>query len=339
MSVRPRGQGWQADVQHQGRRAREQFETRAAAEAWEAEAFAALRRGQQVPKAAHRGPQAGGGGHDTMQALLDVCQRRWSRNKDSAGQAGNAARFVRWVGPELPAREGLAQERISAFMEYRRAEGSADATLNKYSSAIGKLVEEAQAQHRLDAQPKLEWTKGTKKRLRYFSREEDRLIEQTLRTWGYEREADFFAFLVETGMRPWIEARGFRWADVSEGPPRVYLEPNITKNGEARTVPLTTRAWAAVKRQPRHLKGPWEGMNKDSFTTLWRRLRGHLPQIEDTVLYTARHTCASRLVQNGIDLYPVMVWMGHKSITQTQTYAHLAPKQLFDAVAALEAAE
>jgi integrase len=339
MAVRPRGQGWQADVQHRGQRAREQFETRAAAEAWEAEALSALKRGQPVPQAAHRRPQAGRAGVDTMQALLDACIVRWSRNKDSAGQAGNATRYVTWVGPDLPAREGLAQDRIDAWMEELRKRGTADATLNKYSSAIGMLVKDAKREKRLDLSPELEWTKGVKKRLRYFSREEDRLIEQTLRLWGYDREADFFAFLVETGMRPWIEARGFRWADVTEAPPRVYLEPNLTKNGEARTVPLTKRAWEAVRRQPRHLKGPWEGMNKDSFTTLWRRLRGHLPQLEDTVLYTARHTCASRLVQNGIDLYRVMVWMGHKNITQTQTYAHLAPKHLFDAVAALEAAE
>jgi hypothetical protein len=54
----------------------------------------------------------------------------------------------------------------------------------------------------------------------------------------------------------------------------------------------------------------------------------------DVSLHTMRHTCASRLVQGGMDLYRVMTWLGHSSINVTQRYAHLAPTSL-DAGAAI----
>lgn len=42
-------------------------------------------------------------------------------------------------------------------------------------------------------------------------------------------------------------------------------------------------------------------------------------------LHTFRHTFASHLVSNGVDLYRVSNYLGHKSIKQTEIYAHLQP--------------
>ena len=41
--------------------------------------------------------------------------------------------------------------------------------------------------------------------------------------------------------------------------------------------------------------------------------------------HTLRHTFASHLVSNGVSLYKVSRWLGHKDLTTTQIYAHLAP--------------
>jgi site-specific recombinase XerD len=57
------------------------------------------------------------------------------------------------------------------------------------------------------------------------------------------------------------------------------------------------------------------------------------------IRYITRHTCASRLVQNGADLAIVKQWMGHTSITTTMRYAHLAPKHVEAAVQYLEKTE
>jgi integrase len=41
--------------------------------------------------------------------------------------------------------------------------------------------------------------------------------------------------------------------------------------------------------------------------------------------HVLRYTFASGLVQQGVSLYKVQVWLGHKSIDTTMVYSHLAP--------------
>ena len=51
-----------------------------------------------------------------------------------------------------------------------------------------------------------------------------------------------------------------------------------------------------------------------------------------TKLYTLRHTFASHLVMQGVDLPTVKKLMSHSDIQTTMIYAHLAPDHLADAV-------
>jgi len=51
-----------------------------------------------------------------------------------------------------------------------------------------------------------------------------------------------------------------------------------------------------------------------------------------TKIHTLRHTFASHLVMNGVDLPTVKRLMGHTDIQTTMIYAHLAPEHLTDAV-------
>ena len=58
----------------------------------------------------------------------------------------------------------------------------------------------------------------------------------------------------------------------------------------------------------------------------------------DVVQRGQRHTCASRLVQNGIPIQIVKEFLGHSTIQTTMRYAHLCSKQLFEVVDRLETA-
>lgn len=54
--------------------------------------------------------------------------------------------------------------------------------------------------------------------------------------------------------------------------------------------------------------------------------------IADFHWHDLHHDFASRLVKAGVNLRTVQILMGHKSIQTTCRYAHLAPKDLLDAV-------
>jgi site-specific recombinase XerD len=68
----------------------------------------------------------------------------------------------------------------------------------------------------------------------------------------------------------------------------------------------------------------------------WVRKQMGLEADTDFVIHSCRHTCASRLVNAGVDLYVVKEWLGHSTIKITERYAHLDPSKLVRAVEALE---
>ena len=58
---------------------------------------------------------------------------------------------------------------------------------------------------------------------------------------------------------------------------------------------------------------------------------------QKVVFHTLRHTYASWMVQNGVDLYTVKELMGHSTLAMTERYAHLAKENLKNAVKKFEA--
>ena len=63
----------------------------------------------------------------------------------------------------------------------------------------------------------------------------------------------------------------------------------------------------------------------------------HVGFTHEARLNRLRHTCASRLVNKGVDLYVVKEWLGRSTIQVTEKYAHLAPGKLAHAAKVLEA--
>ena len=54
------------------------------------------------------------------------------------------------------------------------------------------------------------------------------------------------------------------------------------------------------------------------------------------VPHVLRHTCASRLVQGGIDIRRVQMWLGHQTLQMTMRYVHLATHDLDSCLAVIE---
>jgi hypothetical protein len=104
---------------------------------------------------------------------------------------------------------------------------------------------------------------------------------------------------------------------------------------------MTERVKDVIKLPPaegRRPKGPFTRLSQAQFRAIWNEAKGEvgLAADEQVVPHILRHTCASRLVQGGIDIRRVQMWLGHQTLSMTMRYAHLATNDLDGCVFVLE---
>lgn len=133
----------------------------------------------------------------------------------------------------------------------------------------------------------------------------------------------------------------------------LLLALDDTKNGEVRLVPVHARIAhllrkpATQQRNRRDSMGRKLNHDKSGLSITWP------PQIHasttshhvktamravgmgDYRQHDGRHSAASEMINNDVDLYTVGAILGHKSYTSTQRYAHLATAKLSAAVATI----
>lgn len=133
------------------------------------------------------------------------------------------------------------------------------------------------------------------------------------------------------------EIANLKWADVDFKKNQLYIAPNKTE--KHRFVPIADDLRKALEKAKQGRKkeiyvinvGETEKRNsKDYLTAYYLKATSGLPF--NCTIHKLRHTFASHLVQNGIDLYRVSKLLGHSSIQMTEIYAHLATADLTSAV-------
>jgi integrase len=183
--------------------------------------------------------------------------------------------------------------------------------------------------------------KEGKGRLRIISKEEERIILNLLRqNHGdkrvyYSEVADLLEVLLYTGMRL-SEGLNMHYRDIDFESNLISIWVN--KGDRPRSIPMAKRVRAILEaRQPSSPDKPFT-LKAHQAETAWQWLRKAmgLKGEKEFVIHSTRHSCASRMVNAGVDLYVVKDILGHASIATTQIYAHLAPHKLSHAVSVLE---
>ncbi|MBI5193834.1 MAG: site-specific integrase [Nitrospirae bacterium] len=181
---------------------------------------------------------------------------------------------------------------------------------------------------------KVENLKGEGKRIRFLTVEECRLLIDSCD----ERLKPIIIIAVNTGMRKG-EILSLKWdnVDIKHG----FIMLDVTKNGERREVPLndtlknvlhgiTRRLDVAYVFHDNITGKPYKEV-KRSFASACKKAG-----IKDFRFHDLRHTFASHLVMSGVDLTTVSKLMGHKSLTMTLRYSHLAQSHINKAVNILD---
>ncbi|NML74277.1 tyrosine-type recombinase/integrase [Rhizobium sp. S-51] len=235
---------------------------------------------------------------------------------------------------DIPSFSTFSQEMLDELIGKLRKRGNSNATINRKMAALSKLLRKAYKMGDVFSLPEFKRQKEKAGRIRFLDKDEENALFSEMRAHSdlYYR---YCLFLVDTGARL-SEGIDMRWGDVSAH--RVTFW--VTKSGRSRSVPLTQRAAAAIAASDRRYPGPFTEIDQQRFRQAWHIAKESigLADDKDVVPHVLRHTCASRLVQGGIDIRRVQMWLGHQTLSMTMRYAHLASHDLDMCVPVLERA-
>lgn len=179
-------------------------------------------------------------------------------------------------------------------------------------------------------------------RVRYLSVEEERDLLEALDPYREIRglapyqdrhdllkkelhdQYDFVIMLLDTGAR-YSEIATLEWKAISLEDRTIQLWRSKVKNESI--LYMTDRVYEVLQRRfnektSRYIftnrSGGAKQYNSKTLTKAFQRAG-----IEGATAHTLRHTHASRLIQNGLNLYEIKEVLGHSDIKTTMRYAHL----------------
>jgi integrase len=152
-------------------------------------------------------------------------------------------------------------------------------------------------------------------------------------------------FLLETGVRI-SEAAALTWADLDFATGRVRVEKRYRRGNlgspksaaSRRSVPMADTLSRALWRARKESTDPSDGglvfgrdgryLNSMSVAG-WFRVAARKAGVSWATPHCCRHTCASWLLQRGLSIKQVQVWLGHANAAITLgVYSHLVPEDL-----------
>lgn len=325
MSVKPRNKGFEAYITgSNGKRYRKTFPSREEAVEWEAKIKLALAQGKDPAEVVRTDSRTN---WTFQQALKANYEANWRGIKSEKTAMLNAHACMDFFGRDRSVKV-INTEQVQSFIEFCRSKGNSNATINRKTAALSKILRYAYQTEKIDKIPHIPRLREALKNERFLSEVEEQNVYTLLIQWDREWLADLVAFLLNTGCRIG-EALKLKREHVKETQVIFY----DTKNGKNHTVPLNEKARTALDKQLNRVDGdrvfPYTYTKvEDEFKRVCEVL-----EIDCTVtLHTLRHTFGSRLVQRGVPIQTVSKLMNHSSLQVTMRYAHLSPSNLTEAI-------
>jgi len=119
------------------------------------------------------------------------------------------------------------------------------------------------------------------------------------------------------------------WNNINFEHRLVTVEAAYSKNGEARSVPMSLRLTETLAeiKMPDSTAPIFLNSEGKPYRNVAAAFNAAVMRagIKDFAFHDRRHTFASRLVRVGVDLTTVKELMGHKTISMSLRYSHLSP--------------
>ncbi|TNF09388.1 MAG: site-specific integrase [Gammaproteobacteria bacterium] len=213
----------------------------------------------------------------------------------------------------------IAAQQIAGYKRFRSH--VSDGTVRRELSVLSSAYSHVRVQYDWKAENPVtgRLPKKSQSKLRWYRPPEAKAIHPEL----YEDLADYFLLGLATGMRKG-ELSGMSVERCDFTHHVFHFDPDQQKGRRHDTLPMNQISYEVAKRRAEKSK------DGDLFPFAYPR-KGYMGahkrcNVEGATIHTMRHTFASWMVQHGVPLREVQDLMRHASITETEKYAHLAPK-------------
>jgi len=291
---------------------------------------------------------------------------KWAERQRSFGQKELVINQLKERFGNMPLRrfdtrlvESYQSERLQGGKKRLKSEevvANKPATINRHIATLKHMFTKAVEWDMVEEETlkrvrRVKMLEENNRRLRYLSKDECHALINACD----EHLKPIVVMAMNTGMRKG-EILSLKWdnVDLQHG----FILLDHTKNGERREIPIngTLKAtleelYKGTENRPRRIDVPYVFYRvvyddpaektkstgkafvriQRSFMSACRRAKIH-----DFHFHDLRHTFASHLVMAGIDLTTVKELLGHKTLSMTLRYAHLAPAHKVKAVDILD---
>lgn len=210
----------------------------------------------------------------------------------------------------------------------------APATKNRYKSTFSKAFKIALADGKVSSNPArlVQQRPENNARIRFLSDDEEKVVRAVIAR-RCPKHMEEFDIALNTGMRKG-EQYTLEWPEVHLKRKRIKL--NQTKNGSSREIPMNKTCLKAFEalyaRRPHNGRICQSKFGEDLndsrkwFELVIKEAAEKMPTLRGFIWHCLRHTFISRLVMKDVNLRTVQELAGHKTISMTTRYAHLAPE-------------
>jgi len=282
--------------------------------------------------------------------FYELCDQYWSlegKHKRTKGLDSVVKIWKNWFG-NVPCRE-ITQQKVEKFLADKMEKGRelkdgsvkklSPATRNRHLAYMSVMFNKGKEWGLVVENPAagIKPVRENGARTRFLSQEE---IHSLLEA-ATEEFCPILLTALHTGMRRG-EIIELRWTDVDFNNRMITIQDS--KSGKKRMIPINDILYETLKVLPSRFQKGYVFPSPVRPEEPWRDFRWQFhkavkqAQIKNLRFHDLRHTFASHLVMNGVDVVTVKEFLGHASLTMTLRYAHLAPDHRLRAIKTLDSA-
>lgn len=203
------------------------------------------------------------------------------------------------------------------------AQNSAVSYFNKFKATLKQAYKDGYLE--VDLNKRIETIKQAETERQYLSFDELQKLATTNCDIPVLKQAALFSAL--TGLR-FSDIRKLIWSEIQfdsiEG---YYVRFRQKKTKGSETLPISEQAFSILDKRGRETDPVFFGLDYSLTQTDLPKWLKNAGITKHLTFHGFRHTHATLLISNGVDLYTVSKMLGHREIKTTQVYAKIIDKQ------------